>query len=87
MIEKNRNLTLSFKRSKSTILFGFENFDRRYLENGTRLRDGVHRSQIGSHIWAFEWYKKFRPQITSRGQRSRSNLRNVEVENIENGSR
>ena len=36
MIEKNRNLTLTFKRSKSAILFGLQNFDRHYLENGTR---------------------------------------------------
>ena len=34
--EKNRNLTLTFKRSKSAILFGLQNFDRHYLENGTR---------------------------------------------------
>ena len=36
MIEKNRFLTLIFKRSKSAILFGLQNFDRHYLENGTR---------------------------------------------------
>ena len=36
MIEKNRFLTLTFKRSKSAILFGLRNFDRHYLENGTR---------------------------------------------------
>ena len=36
MIEKNRNLALTFKRSKSAILFGLPNFDRHYLENGTR---------------------------------------------------
>ena len=36
MIEKNRFLTLTFKRSKSAILFGLQNFDRHYLENGTR---------------------------------------------------
>ena len=57
MLEKNRFSTLTFKRSKSAILFGLQNFDRHYLENGTRQRDGVHRSQIGSHIWAFEWYE------------------------------
>ena len=34
MTEKNRSLT--FKRSKSAILFGVQNFDRHYLENGTR---------------------------------------------------
>ena len=33
MIEKNRFLTLTFKRSKSAILFGLQNFDRHYLEN------------------------------------------------------
>ena len=36
MTEKNRNLTLTFKRSKSAILFGLQNFDLHYLENGTR---------------------------------------------------
>ena len=36
MIERNRFLTLTFKRSKSAILFGLQNFDRHYLENGTR---------------------------------------------------
>ena len=36
VIEKNRNLILTFKRSKSAILFGLQNFDRHYLENGTR---------------------------------------------------
>jgi hypothetical protein len=36
MTEKNRSLTLTFKRSKSAILFGVQNFDRHYLENGTR---------------------------------------------------
>ena len=36
MTEKNRNLTLTFKRSKSAILFSLQNFDRHYLENGTR---------------------------------------------------
>ena len=36
MIEKNRSLTLTFKRSKSAILFGLQNFDRHYLENGKR---------------------------------------------------
>ena len=36
MLEKNRFLTLTFKRSKSAILFGLQNFDRHYLENGTR---------------------------------------------------
>ena len=55
MIEKNRFLTLIFERSKSAILFGFQNLYRHYLENGTRKRDGVHRNQIGSHIWPFEW--------------------------------
>ena len=36
MLEKNRCLTLTFKRSKSAILFGLQNFDRHYLENGKR---------------------------------------------------
>ena len=36
-----------------------KNFEVEYLENGTRWRNVVHRSQIGSHIWAFEWYKNF----------------------------
>ena len=36
MKEKNRFLTLTFKRSKSAILFSLQNFDRHYLENGTR---------------------------------------------------
>ena len=36
MSEQNLNLTLTFKRSKSAILFGLQNFDRHYLENGTR---------------------------------------------------
>ena len=31
MIEKNRNLTLTSKRSKSAILFGLQNFERHYL--------------------------------------------------------
>ena len=34
MMEKNRSLTLTFKLSKSAILFGLQNFDRHYLENG-----------------------------------------------------
>ena len=38
MTEKNRSLTLTFKRSKSATLFGLHNFDRHYLENGTRQR-------------------------------------------------
>ena len=36
MLERNRFLTLTFKRSKSAMLFGLQNFDRHYLENGTR---------------------------------------------------
>ena len=59
MMEKNLFLTLTFKRSKSATLFGLQNFDRHYLENCTRYIDGVHRSQIKSYIWTFEWYKIF----------------------------
>ena len=33
MIEKNRNLTLTFKRSKSAILFGLQNFDSRTVRD------------------------------------------------------
>ena len=36
MIEKKLFLTLTFKRSKSAILFCLQNFDRHYLDNGTR---------------------------------------------------
>ena len=36
MFEQNLNLTLTFKRSKSAILLGLQNFDQYYLENGTR---------------------------------------------------
>ena len=36
-----------------------ENFEVEYLEIGTRWRDVVYRSQIGSHILAFEWYNFF----------------------------
>ena len=35
-----------------------------------------YRSWIGSHVWTFEWWKYFWPQLTSKGQRSRSNLCN-----------
>ena len=35
IIEKNRLMTLTFKRSNSAILCGLQNFDRHYLENGT----------------------------------------------------
>ena len=35
----------------------------------------------------FEWYENILPQMTFRGQRSRSNPKNVEVEYIENGTR
>ena len=30
--------------------------------------ESVNRSYIGSHVWAFEWWKYFRPQVTSKGQ-------------------
>ena len=36
IIEKYRPGTLTFKRSNSAILFCLRNFDRHYLENGTR---------------------------------------------------
>ena len=64
-----------------------KNFEVEYLENGTRQRDGVHGSQIGSHIWAFEWYEFFWPQMIFGGQKSRSNHEKFEVEYLENGSR
>ena len=64
-----------------------KNFDVEYLENGTRWRDIVYRSQIGNHIWAFEWFNFFWPQMTIRGQRSRSNHKNFEVEYLKNGTR
>ena len=64
-----------------------KNFEVEYLEHGTRLRDGVHRNQIRSHIWAFEWYDIFWPQMSLRCQRSRSNPENFEVEYLENGTR
>ena len=44
MIEKNRSMTLTLKRSKSAILFRLQNFNRHYLENGTRYRESVNRS-------------------------------------------
>ena len=87
MIEKNRSMTLTLKRSKSAILFGLQNFNRHYLENGTRYRESVNRSKIGNHIWAFEWWKKIWPQMTSKGQRSRSNPKNIGVKYLENGTR
>ena len=34
--EKYRFMTLTFERSNSAILFGLQNFDRHFLENGTR---------------------------------------------------
>ena len=67
-----------------------KNFEVEYLENGTRWRDGVHRSQIERHIHiiqAFEWHEKLSPQMTFSGQRSRSNPENFEVEYLENGTR
>ena len=64
-----------------------KNVEVEYLENGTRKRDVVCRSQIGSHIWAFEWYKFFWPEMTFRGQRSRSNPKNFEVEYLKKGTR
>ena len=68
IIEKNRFMTLTFKSSKSAILFGLQNFDRHYLENGTS--DGVHKSQIDM---AFR-------MVTFRGRQSWSNPSNFEVE-------
>ena len=62
-------MTFRGKRSRSNP----ENFEVEYLENGTRKRDVVRRNQIGSHIGTFEFYKFFQPQMTFRGQRSRSN--------------
>ena len=62
-------------------------FEVEYLENGTKKRDVFRRSQIGSHTWAFGWYKFFRPQMTFRSKRSGSNPKNFEVEYLENGTR
>ena len=76
-------MTFRGQRSRSNP----KNFEVEYLENGTRKRDGIHISQIGSHIWRFELYNFFLPQITSRDQRSRSNPKNFEVEYLENGTR
>ena len=42
---------------------------------------------IWLHIWPFERYNFFWPQMTFRGQRSRSNPKNFEVEYLENGTR
>ena len=64
-----------------------KNFEVEYLENGMRQKDDVHKSQIGSHIWTFEWYTIFQPQMIFRGQKSRSNPKNFEVEYLENGMR
>ena len=66
-------MTFRGQRSRSNPKF----FEVEYLETGKRYRDGVHRNQIGSHIWAFERYISFRPQMTFRGQRSRSNPKNL----------
>jgi hypothetical protein len=41
MIEKNRSMTLTFKKSILPLLFSFQNFDRQFLETGTRLREMV----------------------------------------------
>ena len=30
-----------------------EDFEVEYLKNG--LKESVYRSEIGSHVWAFEW--------------------------------
>ena len=49
--------------------------------------NGVHRSQIGIHIWASKRYKIFWPQMTFRGPRSRSNSNIFEVKYLENGKR
>ena len=40
-----------------------------------------------THIWAFERYNFFRLWMTFRGQGSRSNPNNLEVEYLENGTR
>ena len=32
-----------------------DNFEIEYLENGEGKRYGVHRREIGSNIWDFEW--------------------------------
>ena len=37
--------------------------------------------------WAFKWWKYVWPQVTPKGQRSRSNRKNFEVEYLENGTR
>ena len=76
-------MTFKGQRSRSNP----KNVEVEYLEDGTRQRDGVHRSQIGSHIWPFERYNFFWPQMTFRGQRSRSNPKNFEVEYLKNGTR
>ena len=57
-------MTFRGQRSRSNS----KNFEVEYLENGMRYRDGVHRSQIGSHIRSFEWLIFFGPQMTFKGQ-------------------
>ena len=75
-------VTSKGQRSRSN----HQNFEVEYHENRTRLRESVNRSQIGSHVWAFEWWKYVWPLLTSRGQRSRSNHEKVDVEYLGNGT-
>ena len=61
-------MTFRGQRSRSNP----ENFEVEYLENGTRYRDVVHRSQIGLSNRVI-----FLPYMTFRGQRSMSYPENI----------
>ena len=76
-------MTFRVQRSRSNP----ENFEVEYLENGTRLRNGVHGSQIGNHKRVFEWHKNVLPQMTIRGKGQGQTLKNVEVECLKTGTR
>ena len=59
MIEKNRSMTLTFKKSILPLLFSFQNFDRQFLETGTRLREmvsiEVKQNTHGLKIFDLSW--------------------------------
>ena len=42
---------------------------------------------VWSHVRAFEWWKKIRPQMTSKSQRSRLNSKTFEVKYLNNGAK
>ena len=58
------------------------------LSNGENIFDLTWPLKVkGQPLEAIKWYKFFGPQMTFRGQRSRSNPKNFEVEYLEYGTR